>query len=712
MRLRFGVVLCLFAVSWVVGCRKPLTPNIDRNLAPETWITAAPMDTITVRDANGKVVPADPSVHVIPVRFHLYWAGSDADGSVVGFYYAVTETSSTPDPLTNAIPPLPGPKPRDYRYTTRTDTTFIFNVSQSSPDRQHAFFIYAVDNQGKPDPTPARFMFTALDKYPPTPIIDLAQGLGTIYVWNGGVSYVNGMLTGGSLVGIPDVRLVTDQSIPRTAPRDTVAVNARLRFRWRAVLGIPGSFVSKYCYRLEEPDFVCVPASVDSVAYPSGFAAGTKLFTLRTIDQAGGARDSTRRFVMNYAPDTWFSGPDPLDPQFVQARDRNGERRYIDLTGVDIKTRDGGTTPWPGVAGTMMSHDSVKVMPFYRQPRKTFFEIYNNRLYAHAENDTVHMNSWVVFYNGGYDKDSKYSVHVDFTDPALNGPFDCCTAAGHPDTLGNPVLVPAAENASPVGFRSQVVIAEDPNGALANFAQTGLYPIFEPVSVFRNTRIGGWWPIFLSGKGYAVARAEDGDGFTDDKVVEPHQLAELVDGGGGTPEERALREREVMTFYVNKPPFFVTTDPSFKPNPNGTTTFTGLAWSGIYLPSDDVDPYDPQQSQRPIGVPTPNKVLRYQLQLLGKSLFTGQDTTFLYEPPTPTSPFYFNSFTLPTDPLILPDMFAGGQITMRIQLCDCIDCERVNGQGRCISKDIKVNYVRTVPVGPNASSSPDRGIIR
>ena len=48
MRLRVGLLLCLFAAIVMVGCRKPLAPNVDRNKAPETWITAAPFDTITL----------------------------------------------------------------------------------------------------------------------------------------------------------------------------------------------------------------------------------------------------------------------------------------------------------------------------------------------------------------------------------------------------------------------------------------------------------------------------------------------------------------------------------------------------------------------------------------------------------------------------------------------------------------------------------------
>ena len=92
MRLRVGLLLCLFAAIAVVGCRKPLAPNIDRNKAPETWITAAPFDTITL--VPGPVRPLPGSV---PVRFHVYWAGSDQDGAVVGYYWAVVETLPQPE---------------------------------------------------------------------------------------------------------------------------------------------------------------------------------------------------------------------------------------------------------------------------------------------------------------------------------------------------------------------------------------------------------------------------------------------------------------------------------------------------------------------------------------------------------------------------------------------------------------------------------------
>ena len=82
MRFRAGLLLFLFTLLLGIACRKPLTPNIDRNQAPETWIVGAPQDTVTTKDANG-----DPIVTIgeVPARFHLYWAGSDQDGAIAGF---------------------------------------------------------------------------------------------------------------------------------------------------------------------------------------------------------------------------------------------------------------------------------------------------------------------------------------------------------------------------------------------------------------------------------------------------------------------------------------------------------------------------------------------------------------------------------------------------------------------------------------------------
>src|SRR5436190_16002426 len=113
MRWRVGLVLCFLTAYMAIGCREPLAPNIDRNKAPETWITAAPFDTITTDKGTR------PPVISIPIRFHVYWAGSDQDGAVQGYYWAVTETIPS-------VTRLPGPRASDYHFTTKSDSTFIF----------------------------------------------------------------------------------------------------------------------------------------------------------------------------------------------------------------------------------------------------------------------------------------------------------------------------------------------------------------------------------------------------------------------------------------------------------------------------------------------------------------------------------------------------------------------------------------------------------
>ena len=129
MRVRVGVVLCLFLAIMAAGCRKALVPNVDDNQAPETWITAAPQDTITYRDFLGRPDPGRGGAGTIPVKYHLYWASSDRDGAVAGYYFAVVETTAVADPGLG-LPSLPGPKPRDYRFTTKTDSSFIFSTTR------------------------------------------------------------------------------------------------------------------------------------------------------------------------------------------------------------------------------------------------------------------------------------------------------------------------------------------------------------------------------------------------------------------------------------------------------------------------------------------------------------------------------------------------------------------------------------------------------
>ncbi len=727
MRLSARVVLCLLALSLGAGsgCRKPLAPNIDRNEPPETWITAAPLDTLTLEDKDGRPVDKDGNLITvpvspmeIPVRFHLYWAGSDKDGAVSGFYYAVVETSVIA--TDGFLPPLPGPNPGQYRFTTKTDSTFVFKVSELFAYRKHAFYIYSVDNLGKPDPTPARFIFSALDKFPPRPVFDLARATGEIV----------SLTPGGEPVSEWQTFDVTDTLKHGTVTRDTVPVFSRLDFRWHGEITQPGTFVAGYSYKLDELEFQHADSSVRAVSYGTGLpgsspvAPGLKIFTLRALDQAEGAGETTRRFFMNFTPDTWWAGPAPED--FPVSTDGEYGSRSVDVISWPSPISPAFVTNPPLPAGSTFGSDSFAYRPSKRFPPRrdferpgTFYEIYKNRFYARTEGDTVHMNSWILLWNGGYDKDSRYIPRVDSTDQHLQNP-DGSLATGE-------VLASAGRVGSPIGFRSQVPSRLTPAGLKSVPAQTSIYPVFEPASVFRSPRLGGYWRMRSAGKAFALARAEDADGGLDQTVVDPLRLAETVDNGGGTPAERALR-RKVLVFYVNKAPALVRTgSPPFQPTDG--QLINSVQWTFL-LRGMDLDPFDSEDVNTGGGGPTPKTIIRYKITLYGQGWVapdgpTGRDTSWTYLQPTGLP--YIQTLGGDQSLLFTPggtmakNMFASGPIRVSIQICDCAECESAPGQGRCVEgidpftkqvlnpgNVITVNYERP-PSEPGLGASSSTG---
>jgi len=679
MRFRVGLVLCLLAIFAAAGCRKALAPNVDRNKAPETWITAAPIDTITVVKGD------PPQIGTIPIRFHVYWAGSDRDGAVVGYYWAVVETLPLPPEGGIRPPPLPGPRPSDYHYTTKTDSIFIFNVAEDIPDRLHAFFIYAVDDQGKPDPTPARFIFNALDRFPPVPIMDEAYAVGTVY------SLVGGVLSSNTLRF--DVR---DSLNFNTLPSDTVPSGSRITFKYHGEVTVAGGVVEGFRYKLDDAELQ--PTDPDSLYHKNiveyhvpppqrdpdrrgadtvEVATGTKVFTLRAVDQAHGSRDVTRRFQLNFSPDTWFAGPDPDVPAVPYPGP--GNPWVVKPNGEKFALLIDGQVPAGGLPGTLLGPDSVRIMPADRPPHRTFLEVYKDTIFLRKEFDTVHMASWVIVHNGGFDRDSPYRVRV---------------APGIKDLLPSfpdgPVLQAAGQNGSPVGFRSRITNFLTPNGPLSFTSQSGLYPTFDPNDVLNFPRIGAYHPMFLSGTAYSLQRAEDGDQARDGRVDDAYNLVTRP----ADDYERSLRPL-VMVFNVNFPPILQTELPTFRPRVAAVDTFFSRTWD-LRLPADDTDPY---ASGDPYGGPSSGKTLRIRLKVTGKDT-TGVNFTFSDPPPGAPLQKYINVSDIS---LLVPPDLGTGPATLTIELCDCSFCELNPGEGRCITRDIPVYYKR--PPGGIASAA-------
>lgn len=340
MRFRVGLLLCLILAFIGSSCRKALEPTTDNNLAPETWITGAPQDSITVRSPQG--VPIPPRITPIPVRYHLYWAGSDRDGAVSGFYWAVVETTAVPDEG-QGLPQLPWPKPSNYHFTTHTDSTFVFRAHEDISEREHAFYVYSVDNKGKADATPARFVFRAYDRFPPLPIIDNVTAVGTAYT----------LMPGGGVTPATVTYTVTDSfDVTRPFPNDTVASGSQLAFRWHGEPTAPNTHVLGFRYKLDEANFNVADSSVKSASYNSGvggdvLAPGIKRFTLRAVGESGWRGQTTRYFQMNFAPDSWFAGPNLADVA-------GGWSTYLDGNGKRYWYRNEVWTAFSGVTGSML----------------------------------------------------------------------------------------------------------------------------------------------------------------------------------------------------------------------------------------------------------------------------------------------------------------------------------------------------------------------
>ena len=655
MRWRVGAVLCLFAAYFGIGCRQPITPNIDRNQAPETWITAAPFDTITLKDENG--IPTNLPIKPgrIPVRFHVHWAGSDQDGAVAGFYWAVVETLPRAPEGQFTVPNLPGPKPQDYHFTTKTDSFFIFTVAEDIVDRQHAFFIYAVDNQGKPDPTPARFIFTAEDNFPPIPIFEGCTCTGTLYK----------LQPDGSVLGQVVTRAITDTDSIGTVPRDTCPSGSALFFKWHALLQVPQTTVIGYRYKLDEVRFNEVGPEVTSAAYNTGVGAdtfppsvGKKIFVLRAVDQAFGTRDSTRRFIYNFSPDSWFSGPDINSPSL--STNAGGERFILQ-----------GQLPG-GVSGSLLSVDSTQILPAVRPDRRTFFEVWKDTIYVRQEGDTVHMNSWVLFQGGGFDPDSKYGVIVSALAESL------------PGFPGGVVLKPGRANGSPSGFRSQVVLSLTPTSRPSITGVSNLYPLFDPNNVLSQgaNRIGGYHPMIQAGRAFGVMYAVDGDGSQDRRIENPRDLMLKIENGTATPAEQALRSK-VLFFEVNKPPYLVDS-PTLRPSPARVDTFTSRTWD-FNLVGADLDPHKPGNT--PGGPDLTVVTLRRRIAIFGHDA-QGEPTEYVEAAP------HLNETAFQIQ---LPNSFAAGPCIVEVELCDCDQCEDVAGTGRCRIYRIPVYFQPSAP---------------
>lgn len=281
LSLGLGFLLLIVVAMGVLGpgCREQSTAPVDRDKAPETVLVGVPGDSTTT-----------------VYRVHLYWDGVDPDGEVVGYDWTITDS----------LPPKSGVL--EYRRTVRTDSVFTFPVQEHQAILGHRFYVRAVDNEGKPDPTPAWTFFAVRDNCIPVTVFTRTEGIDSV----------------------GNIRQITSSNI--RAPAETLAAGSSVRFSWRGsdcdrVLRADGTVdtvgkVTGFTYKLSplEPDYLGGTLSDTAKIFTpidlKKFANSVFVMYVRSTDDAGLSQldPSVRAFVWNYDPQTYFVHSDSNVP--------------------------------------------------------------------------------------------------------------------------------------------------------------------------------------------------------------------------------------------------------------------------------------------------------------------------------------------------------------------------------------------------------------
>lgn len=301
------------------GCREQTTAPIDRNRAPETFLTSAPGDSQT-------------SFY----RVKLHWSGTDHDGAVVGFEVAVTES-------------LPDEEDIQWRMTRRSDSLVTFGVEATREVLGHRFYVRSIDNEGKTDPTPAWVFFGARNNIPPE------------------VEFYRAIKVG------PNGERVVLTSTNETFPTDTIPTGWGVSFAWAGsdgdvALDENGEIeqvgsIANYFYRLLpiESEFLGGTLADTASSYPAEFFLNLPeedlySFEVKAVDDGGlsGNMVLRRSFIWNQDPVTRIDRcVRPGETDSVVCFESRGETRY---TG-DTLALPVGTEPYPDVKFSATAYD-------------------------------------------------------------------------------------------------------------------------------------------------------------------------------------------------------------------------------------------------------------------------------------------------------------------------------------------------------------------
>lgn len=136
------IVLASFILLFVYsGCKENVSGTFLENQPPKTQLA---YDNIN-REGDFR----------LSSQVSISWFGTDPDGFVVGYEYAVNDTSE------NA-----------WTYTTKTDSIFILPITEGQAIDDVLFKVRSVDNEGLRDPIGARLEFPIVNTNPETELTE------------------------------------------------------------------------------------------------------------------------------------------------------------------------------------------------------------------------------------------------------------------------------------------------------------------------------------------------------------------------------------------------------------------------------------------------------------------------------------------------------------------------------------------------------------
>ena len=311
-----ALLLILAATTALFGCRAFEPEVVIVNKGPETYVTGSPIE-----GGGGQF------------HFHVFWYGTDRDGSVERYVWALTDgtiqdSTTDEDEEDTRFNPAVSITTLDIgHWTTRTDTIFDFQINDGSiTSADMTFHIVAVDDRGDFDRTPARLYFLSnalgvpsLEFFTsPEPAAEFAftnfdtigYGVPFDFSWRGGT---------------PNINSFTPELL---AARDTIPpLDGLYGYKYKLPTDVLCDDAIEDCWNPRRFD----PAQNRDASYfadishlgfandgPAGadvserrLASGVHTLMVNTIDVAGveiPSENQSLNFVINYDPETYILG--------------------------------------------------------------------------------------------------------------------------------------------------------------------------------------------------------------------------------------------------------------------------------------------------------------------------------------------------------------------------------------------------------------------